>query len=134
MKVTPYLMLYGRGAEAIEFYKKAVGATAGMVMQFKDAPDKSMITPGSENQVMHAAITIGDSTIMLSDGCPDGETAGYKGISLTINADNEAHADKLFAALSEGGKVQMPMEKTFFAKKFGVVSDKFGIGWMIIAE
>jgi PhnB protein len=134
MKVTPYLMLYGRGDEAIQFYTKAVGAKAEMVMHFKDAPDKSMITPGSENQVMHAALTIGDSTVMLSDGCPDGETAGHKGISLTINANDEAHADKLFAALSEGGKVQMPMMQTFFAKKFGSLHDKFGINWMIIAE
>ena len=122
MKVTPYLMLYGRGDEAIQFYTKAVGAKPAMVMHFKDAPDKSMIAPGTENHVM------------LSDGCPDGETAGHKGISLTINANDEAHADKLFAALSEDGKVQMPMMQTFFAKKFGSVHDKFGINWMVIAE
>ncbi len=82
---------------------------------------------------MHAALTIGNSVVMLSDGMNKGNPE-FKGISLSLNADDEAHADKLFAALGEGGQVQMPMEKTFFAKKFGMVADKFGVSWMIIAE
>lgn len=132
MQVTPYLMLDGRGEEAIEFYKKAAGATVGMLMRFKDAPLKSC-PPGAGDKVMHASITFGSTMLMLSDGMNRGQPE-FKGISLSLNADDEAHADKLFAALGEGGQVQMPMETTFFAKKFGMVADKFGVSWMIIAE
>lgn len=132
MQVTPYLMLDGRGAEAIDFYKKAVGASVGMLMHFKDAPEGSC-APGAENKVMHASLTIGGSTLMLTDGYNKGHPE-FKGISLSLSADDEAHADKLFAALSDGGKVEVPMNKTFFAKKFAVVADKFGVSWMIIAE
>ena len=132
MNVTPYLMLDGRGEEAIEFYKKAVGAKVDALMRFKEAPPGSC-APGGEDAVMHAALTIGGSMLMLSDGMNKGNPE-FKGISLSLNADNEAHAEKLFAALGEGGQVQMPLEKTFFAKKFGMVADKFGVSWMIIAE
>jgi len=132
MQVTPYLMLDGRGEEAIEFYKKAVGATVGMLMRFNQAPPGSC-APDAGDKVMHASIVIGGSTLMLSDGMNKGSPE-FKGISLSINADDETHADKLFATLGEGGQVQMPMEKTFFAKKFGMVADKFGVSWMIIAE
>jgi len=132
MQVTPYLMLDGRGEEAIEFYRQAVGATVGMLMRFSEAPPESC-APGAGDKVMHAAITIGNTVVMLSDGMNKGNPE-FKGISLSLNADDEAHADKPFAALGEGGQVQMPMETTFFAKKFGMVADKFGVSWMIIAE
>lgn len=132
MQVTPYLMLDGRAQEAIDFYKQAVGATVGMLMRFKEAPEGSC-APGSEEKVMHAAITVGGSVLMLTDGYNKGNPE-FKGISLSLSADDEAHADKLFAALSEGGKVDVPMNKTFFARKFAVVTDKFGVSWMIIAE
>jgi len=132
MQVTPYLMLDGRGEEAIEFYKKAVGANVGVLMRFKEAPPGSC-APGGEDKVMHASITIGNTVVMLSDGMNKGAPE-FKGISLSLNADDEAHAEKLFNALADGGQVQMPMEKTFFAKKFGVIADKFGVSWMIIAE
>ena len=133
MPVTPYLMLDGRGEEAIEFYKKALGATVGMLMRFKDAPEGACMPGADTSKVMHASIHIDGSLIMLSDGNNAGKPE-FKGVSLSINARDEAHADKLFAALSEGGQVQMPMEKTFFAKRFGMVADKFGVSWMIIAE
>jgi len=132
MPVTPYLMLDGRGEEAIEFYKKALGATVDALMRFKDAPPGACAV-GAENKVMHAAIHIDGTLIMLSDGNNAGKPE-FKGISLSVNAKDEAHADKLFAALSDGGQVQMPMDKTFFAKRFGMVADKFGVSWMIIAE
>jgi PhnB protein len=132
MPVTPYLMLDGRGEEAIEFYKKALGATVEMLMRFKDAPEGACMPGADTNKVMHAAIHIDGSLIMLSDGRNTGHP-DFKGISLSLNAKDESHADKLFAALSEGGQVQMPMDKTFFAKRFGMVADKFGVGWMIIA-
>lgn len=133
MKVTPYLMLDGRGDEAIEFYKKALGAKVEMLMRFSDAPKEANCAPSSMDKVMHAALSVGDSTIMLSDGDNKGKPT-FTGISLTITAKDEADADKLFGAISEGGQVQMPMEKTFFAKRFGMAADKFGVNWMIIAE
>jgi PhnB protein len=133
MKVTPYLMLDGRSDEAIEFYKKALGANVEMLMRFSEAPKEANCTPSSMNKVMHAALSVGNSTIMLSDG-NNKDNPTFTGISLTITAKDEAEADRLFGALSEGGQVQMPMEKTFFAKRFGMAADKFGISWMIIAE
>lgn len=132
MPVTPYLMLDGRGEEAIEFYKKTLGATVDMLMRFKDAPEGAC-APGAGDKVMHAAIRIDGTSVMLSDGSNTGKP-DFKGISLSISARDEAHADKMFAALSEGGQVQMPLDKTFFAKRFGMVADKFGVSWMIIAE
>ena len=131
MQVQPYLDFNGRCDEALEFYKKAIDAKVGMTMRFKDSPDKSMISPGSEDKVMHTQFTVGDTTVMASDGRNSGQT-NFNGIMLCISADNEAKADKLFNGLAEGGKVTMPMSKTFFASKFGMVADKFGVGWMII--
>ncbi|HEY5378127.1 MAG TPA: VOC family protein [Pseudolabrys sp.] len=133
MQVTPYLMFDGRTEEAIEFYKKALGATVEMMMRFKDSPDQSMCAAGAETKVMHSCLKIGDTAVMMSDGRNTGKP-DFKGISLSLNARDEAHADKMFGALGEGGQVQMPMSKTFFAKRFGVVADKFGVSWMIIAE
>jgi PhnB protein len=133
MQVTPYLMFDGRTEEAIEFYKKALGATVEMMMRFKDSPDKSMCAAGAEDKVLHSCLKIGDTAVMASDGRNTGKP-DFKGISLSLNAKDEADADKMFAALGDGGQVQMPMSKTFFAKRFGMVADKFGISWMIIAE
>lgn len=134
MPVTPYLMFDGRTEEAIEFYKKAIGATVEMMMRFKDSPDKSMCVPANENKIMHSCLKIADTAVMASDGRNTGKP-DFKGISLSISAKDEAHADQMFTALGEdGGQVQMPMTKTFFAKRFGMVADKFGVSWMIIAE
>jgi PhnB protein len=133
MKIQPYLFFDGRCEEAIEFYKKAVGATVEMMMRFKQAPDQSMISPGSAEKVMHAAIHIGEAVVLASDGRNTGHPE-FKGFALTIYAKDESEADKLFAALGEGGKVTMPMDKTFFAKRFGMLADKFGVGWMVIVQ
>jgi PhnB protein len=131
MQVQPYLFFEGRADEAIEFYKKTLGAKVEMVMRFKDAPDQSMISPGSADKVMHAAIKIGDTTVLASDGRNSGKP-DFQGFSLTVYPKDEAEADKLFGTLGEGGQVRMPMDKTFFAKRFGMLADKFGVGWMII--
>ena len=131
MLIQPYLFFEGRTEEAIEFYKKTLGAKVEMSMRFKDAPDQSMISPGSGDKVMHAAIKIGDATMLMSDGRNSGKP-NFQGFSLTIYPKDEAEADKLFGALSAGGEVRMPMDKTFFAKRFGMLADKFGVGWMII--
>lgn len=131
MQVQPYLFFDGRGDEALDFYKKAVGATPKMLMRFKDAPDKSMISPGSENKIMHAAVEIGDTTVLMSDGRCTGK-ANFQGFAMAISARDEAEADKVFGALSDGGQVTMPLAKTFFSPRFGMLTDKFGVGWMVI--
>jgi len=135
MFVQTYLFFDGRCDEAIKFYGAALGAEVTMLMRFKDNPDpqsKAGCAPGSEEKVMHANVTIRDTQIMMSDGRCEGKPK-FEGMALTLNAKDPADADKLFAALSDGGQVQMPMAETFFAHRFGMVADKFGVSWMIIA-
>ena len=133
MSVTPYLFLDGRCEDAIEFYKKALGAQVSMMMRFKESPEKNTCSAGSENKIMHACIKIAGAPVMLSDGRNEGKTK-FQGFSLSLDPKTEAEAKKMFTALSEGGQVQMPLTETFFAKSFGMVADKFGVGWMIICE
>jgi PhnB protein len=136
MRIEPYLFFNGRAEEAIEFYKKALGAEVQMLMRFKDAPEQpppDKVAPGSENKVMHASLKVGDTVLMLSDGMASGKT-DFKGFSLSISVNKEADADRIFAALAAGGKVEMPLGKTFWAPKFGMVADKFGVGWMVNLE
>jgi PhnB protein len=132
MQVQPYLMFEGRCDEAIEFYKKSLGATVDMVMRFKQAPDQSMVTAGNQEKVMHAAVHVGDTQILMSDGGCQGN-ANFNGFSLAITAANEAEAERMFNALAVGGQVRMPLAKTFFSPRFGMVADKFGVGWMVLA-
>ena len=133
MNVQPYLSFEGRAQEAIDFYKGALGAKVDMVMHFKDAPPEmqAQMSPDSKDKVMHAAFHIGDTQIMASDGQCNGK-ASFTGIALTLNAASNAEAEKLFGALAQGGKVNMPMSETFFANRFGMVADKFGVGWMVL--
>jgi PhnB protein len=130
MQVQPYLSFEGRCEEAINFYKTAVGAEVIMMMRFKEAPDQSMMTPGTGEKIMHAALQIGDSTVLASDGRCMGK-AIFQGISLSLTAGTDADAKRLFNALADGGNVQMPLTKTFFASSFGTVADKFGVSWMV---
>lgn len=134
MNVQPYLYFEGRSQEAIDFYKSAIGAKVEMVMHFKDAPAEmqAQIAPGLADKVMHACIKVGDTPVFVSDGHCKGGTLSFQGITLTINADSDAEADKLFASLGKDGQVQMPMSETFFATRFGMVADKFGVGWMVL--
>jgi PhnB protein len=131
MEVQPYLFFDGRCDEALDFYKSAVGAKVDMLMRFKEAPDQSMVTPGSENKVMHAHLKVGDTSILASDGECAGK-ANFQGFALAISAKTEAEAEKMFNALSAGGQVRMPLTKTFFSPKFGMLADKLGVGWMIM--
>jgi len=133
-QVQPYLFFDGRCEEAIEFYKGALGAKVDMMMRFKDSPEPvppGMCPPGSGDKVMHAALRIGNTVVMASDGMAGGKPE-FKGFSLSVNAANEAEADKVFGALGKGGKVVMPLAKTFYSPRFGMVTDKFGVGWMVI--
>jgi PhnB protein len=133
MRVESYLNFNGRCDEAIEFYRHALGAEVQMVMRFKDNPEPpapGMVSPGTENKVMHASLRIGETTVMASDGRCQGSST-FQGISLSLTVQTEAEADRVFAALAEGGKVQMPLAKTFFSPRFGMVADRFGVSWMI---
>lgn len=134
MKVEPYLSFEGRCEEAIEFYKKALGAQVEMLMRFKDSPEPPQpgcSPPGSEDKVMHASLRIGDSRVMASDGRCGGNPS-FQGFALSLDAKTEAEADRLFNALADGGQVQMPLTKTFFSPRFGMVTDRFGVMWMVI--
>jgi PhnB protein len=133
MQVQPYLNFNGRCEEALAFYGKALGAKIERVMHFKDSPDPSMVSPGSENKVMHSSFRVGDATVMASDGRCQGET-NFQGISLTLTVPDEAEAEQRFTALSDGGQVQMPLTKTFFSPSFGMVADRFGVTWMVLVE
>ena len=133
MDLQPYLFFDGRTEEAIEFYKRAVGANVAMLVRFKDSPDPpppGMVPPGSENKVMHATLTIGESTVMASDGECGGKPS-FQGFSLSLTVANEAEANRAFAALVDGGTVRMPLTKTFFSPRFGMLTDRFGVGWMV---
>ena len=130
--IQPYLFFGGRCEEAVEFYKSAIGAQVDMIMYHKDSPDApppGMLPPGFENKVMHASFRVGESLIMASDGC--GEAQKFEGFSLSLCAPTEAEAQRAFAALSEGGKVTMALTKTFWSPCFGMLEDKFGVGWMV---
>jgi len=134
MQVEPYLSFEGRCEEAIEFYKKALGAEVDMLMRMKDNPEQKpgcAPPPGAENKVMHSSLRIGDSRIMATDGQCTGK-ADFKGITLSVSVANDAQAQRAFNALADGGKVHMPLSKTFFSSSFGIVADRFGVSWMVL--
>jgi PhnB protein len=131
MNVQPYLSFEGRAQEAIDFYKSALGAKVDMIMHFKDAPPEMQTSPESKDKIMHSAFHVGDTQIMATDGQCSGKST-FSGITLTLNAASNAEAEKLFNALAQGGKVNLPISETFFAHRFGMVADKFGVGWMVL--
>jgi PhnB protein len=130
MPVQPYLFFDGRCEEAIAFYQKTLGAEVEMMMRFKDNPNPEANPPGSADKVMHAALKIGDDLVLASDGRCLGQP-NFQGFALSVTAPNEAEAARVFNALGDGGQVQMPLGKTFFSPSFGMVSDRFGVGWMV---
>ncbi len=133
MQVQPYLFFDGRCEEAVEFYKKTLGAEVITLMRFKESPEpqpSGMVPPGSEKKIMHACLRIGDAIVMASDGRCTGQAA-FQGFSLSLTAPDIAAADRLFAALADGGRVQMPLTKTFWSPRFGMVADRFGVAWMV---
>ena len=134
MQVQPYLFFGGRCEEALEFYQSALGAKVEMLLRFKDSPeppDPAMVPPGSEDKVMHASLRVSETTVMASDGRCQGQPS-FSGFSLSLTAPDEAAAERLFTALGDGGQVQMPLTKTFFSPRFGMVADRFGVSWMVV--
>jgi PhnB protein len=133
--VQPYLFFGGRCQEALDFYKTALGAQVDFQMRYKESPEPpppGRIPPGWEDKIMHCSFRIGNTVLMGSDGCET--TAKFEGFSLAYSAANDTDAEKVFNALAAGGKVEMPLTKTFWTSKFGMLTDKFGIGWMVSVE
>jgi PhnB protein len=133
--IQPYLFFNGGCEQAVEFYRNALGAEVETMARFKDSPEPpppGMIPPGFENKIMHASFRIGQTTVMASDGC-SADKARFEGFSLSLSVSSEAEAERAFAALADGGQVRMPLTKTFFSSRFGMVTDRFGVSWMIQA-
>jgi PhnB protein len=136
MQVQPYLFFDGRCEEAVEFYRGAIGAEVVMLMRFKDSPDPpppGMDPPPGPEKVMHAALRVGDAMVLVSDGRCSGQPS-FQGFALSLTAANEAEANRLFASLAEGGQVHVPLAKTFFSPRFGMLADRFGVSWMVYVE
>jgi PhnB protein len=133
MNVQPYLFFNGRAEEALAFYTRAFDVRPGALMRYADAPEPpppGMLPPGSENKVMHADFKVGDTTVMLSDGQCTGPVQ-FSGVSLAIACDSESAARRAFDALAAGGEVTVPLGKTFWSPCFGMLKDRFGLGWMV---
>ncbi len=134
MDIRSYLFFDGRCEEALEFYRNALGAEVTMLMRFKESPEPPKegcaLPPGSEDKVMHSEFRIGDTTVMASDGRCEGQP-NFQGFGLALRAPDEAKAEQFFHALADGGQVQMPLAKTFFSPRFGMVADRFGVSWMV---
>lgn len=131
MRVEPYLYFDGRCDEALEFYRRAIGAEVTALVRFKDGG--APVSAGNENKVMHVSLRIGEATVLASDGQCRG-TPSFAGFSLSLSAAKDAEAERLFAALSEGGRVQVPLTTTPFASRFGMVADRFGVLWTVVAQ
>lgn len=131
--VQPYLFFDGRCEEALEFYKRALDAKVLMLVRYKENPDPSRNPPGSDNKIMHARLSVGGSIVMASDGHCAGKP-DFEGFSLSLTVSTEADADRYFNALADGGKIGMPLAKTFFSPRFGMVTDRFGVLWMVLVD
>jgi PhnB protein len=131
--IEPYLFFNGSCEQAVGFYRKALGAEVQMMMRFKESPEPpkpGTVPPGFEEKIMHTSFRVGQTTVMASDGCST-EKPNFQGFSLSLSVPSEAEANRVFAALADGGQVRMPLTKTFWSPCFGMVQDRFGIGWMI---
>ena len=140
MQVQPYLFFEGRCEEALDFYRAKLGATVDHVMRFKDNPEPNA-SPGEGcaagpidgEKIMHASFRVGGAALMASDGMASGK-ANFQGISLSLLLPDQAEARRIFEGLADGGQVQVPLNKTFFSPLFGMVADRFGVGWMVVVE
>lgn len=131
--IQPYLFFNGSCEQAVEFYRKALGAEVEMMMRFKESPEPpqpGMVPPGFENKIMHTSFRVGQTTVMASDGC-SAEKPNFQGFSLSLSVPSVTEANRVFAALADGGQVRMPLTKTFWSPRFGMVADRFGVGWMV---
>ncbi len=130
MQVQPYLFFEGRCEEAVEFYRGALGAEVTSLMRYKESPEPASCPPGAGEKVMHMSFRIGETTVLASDGHCSGQP-GFQGFALTLTTHDQSEAERMFASLADGGQVRMPMAKTFFSPRFGMVTDRFGVLWMV---
>ena len=130
MHVQPYVFFEGRCQEALEFYRRAIGAEVTALMRFKESPDPGMAQPGAEDRVMHASFKVGETTVLASDGRCGGHPS-FQGFALSLTVGSESEADRMFTALVDGGQVIMPLTTTFFSPRFGMTTDRFGVSWMV---
>lgn len=130
MRIEPYLFFEGCAEQAAHFYRETIGAEIQALLRYSEAPDPALCPAADPNKIMHMNLKIGDSVVMGSDGNCSGQ-AQFQGFALTLNARDVGEAEKLFTLLAEGGQVQMPLEETFFSPAFGMLSDRFGVPWMV---
>lgn len=133
MQIDPYLFFEGNCEEAIEFYRNALDAEVEMMMRYEESPEpppEDMVAPGSEKKILHASLRIGGALLMASDGGCGGKP-NFGGFSVSLTVPDAETADRYFAAMAEGGEVMMPLGETFWSPRFGMLTDKFGVGWMI---
>ncbi|MES2037070.1 MAG: VOC family protein [Pseudomonadota bacterium] len=132
MQVETILAFGGHSEAAIRFYTEALGAEVIGMMRWKDSPDPAlrMVSPDPD-KIMHASFRIGSTTLMASDGVETLSQPDFKGFTLNLEARDDAEAKQFFAALSNGGKVQMPLAKAFWTSLSGMVVDRFGLSWMV---
>lgn len=136
MVIEPYLFFEGRCEEALAFYAQALGAETTMLLRYKESPEPmpaNMLPPGNKDKIMHASFRVGEAVIMASDGMCSGQ-ASFQGFSLSMSCTKQEEAEQVFAALSDGGEVRMPLGQTFFSPYFGMVTDRFGVAWMISVD
>ncbi|QDU59324.1 hypothetical protein Pan216_01520 [Planctomycetes bacterium Pan216] len=132
--VNPYLFFGGRCEEALKFYKKTIGAQVGMVLRFSESPDQApecMLQSGFENKIMHSDFRVGETLVLASDGCDD-KSANFDGFRLALTIGSPEDATRCFNALADGGTIDMPIGPTFFSPCYGMLTDKFGVGWMVM--
>jgi PhnB protein len=136
MDIQTTLNFYGRTEEAVQFYNQAIDAETVFLMRFRDCPDPALLRPGLEDKIFHATLRIGTTEVMASDcGCEQSMVAtNFAGFSLALRADTTEQAERFFAALGVGGRIQIALQKTFFAERYGIVVDRFGISWKIMVE
>jgi PhnB protein len=134
MKVYPYIQFSGRCAEAFAFYQQHLGATDIVTMPYRGSPAEEMAPPEWRDKIMHGSLRIGDSILMGSDGPANAPSTGMQGCSLTISVDTAEAAERTFAALAQEGTVRMALAPSFFAQRFGMLTDRFGVNWMVICE
>ena len=133
MQLNPYLMFNGQCAEAVRFYERTLGANVESVLLAEATPAASQMPAEFRKKVMHAPIRVNGQTIMASD-CPPDRYAPPRGFSLTVSYEDAIEAERVFAALAEGGRVEMPIQETFWAVRFGMLADRYGTPWMVNCE
>lgn len=134
MKINPYLVFNGDCRAAFTFYAQCLNGTLEMMLTFGESPARDQLPANCHALIMHTRLNVGDQVLMASDSTPDLPYAGIRGCSIALNIDNAAEAERVFNALLEQGSVRMPLEETFWAERFGMLEDRFGVSWMVNCE